>query len=69
MSSFGIQFKIQNQLIHKFKKAGATSEETAVSFEKAKLSDQEMYWLNYFAGSFLGRIKKTKNHLYYVVNQ
>ena len=63
---YGIQYKIQQKLIRKFKKAGATSIEKAVSFEDAKLDLQEQYWLSYFAGSFLGTIKKTKNHLYYV---
>jgi hypothetical protein len=62
----GIQFKIQSRLIRKFEKAGATSEEKAVTFEEAKLNIQEQYWLDYFAGSFLGSIKKTKDHRYYL---
>jgi hypothetical protein len=62
----GIQFKMKQRLIRKFEKAGATSIEKAVTFEDAKLDMQEQYWLAYFAGSFLGSIKKTKNHLYYV---
>ncbi|GAF94887.1 unnamed protein product, partial [marine sediment metagenome] len=57
----GIQFKMQNRLIRKFEKAGAISEETAVTFIEAKLDLPEQYWLNYFAGSFLGSIKKTKD--------
>ncbi|MCW4016463.1 MAG: hypothetical protein NWF06_08850 [Candidatus Bathyarchaeota archaeon] len=64
----GIQFKIQNKLIRKFEKAGATSKEKAVTFEEAKLDLQEQYWLDYFAGVFLGKIKKTENHRYYVGN-
>ena len=63
---YGIQYKIQQRLVRKFEKAGATSIENAVSFEEAKLDIQEQCWLDYFAGSFLGAIKKTKNHLYYV---
>ena len=63
---YGIQYKIQQRLVRKFEKAGATSIEKAVSFEEAKLDIQEQCWLDYFAGSFLGAIKKTKNHLYYV---
>jgi hypothetical protein len=62
----GIQYKIQQKLIRKLEKAGATSFEKAVSFEEANLNQQEQCWLNYFAGSFLGNIKKTKNHLYYI---
>jgi hypothetical protein len=66
LSMSGIQFKIQSRLIRKFEKAGATSEETAVTFEEANLDVQEQYWLDYFAGSFLGSIKKTKDHRYYI---
>ena len=44
----------------------ATSIEKAVTFEEAKLTVSEQYWLNYFAGVFLGKIKKTNNHLYYI---
>lgn len=62
----GIQYKIEEQIIHKFIKAGAISVEKAVTFEEAKLDDQEQFWLDYFAGVFLGKIKKTKNHRYYV---
>ena len=62
----GIQFKMQQRLIRKLEKAGATCIEKAVTFEEAKLDVQEQYWLNYFAGSFLGSIKKTKDHLYYI---
>jgi hypothetical protein len=65
----GIQFKIEEQIIHKFKKAGATSVEKAVTFEEANLNDQEQYWLDYFAGVFLGKIKKTKNQRYYIRKQ
>ena len=64
----GIQFKMQNKLIRKFEKAGATSKEKAVTFEEAKLDITEQYWLGYFAGVFLGKIKKTENHRYYVRN-
>ena len=62
----GIQSKMQNRLVRKFEKAGATSKEKAVTFKEAKLDLQEQYWLNYFAGVFLGKIKKTKNHRYYL---
>ena len=62
----GIQFKMQQQLIRKFMKAGATSKEKAVTIEEAKLDEQEQYWLHYFAGVFLGKIKRTEDHRYYV---
>ena len=62
----GIQFKMQNRLVRKFEKVGALSEETAVTFTEAKLDLQEQYWLHYFAGSFLGSIKKTRDHRYYL---
>lgn len=62
----GIQFKMHQRLIRKFTRAGATSEETAVTFEEADLDLQEQCWLDYFAGSFLGSIKKTKDHRYYI---
>jgi len=66
LSMSGIQFKMHQRLIHKFEKAGATSEEKAVTFDEAHLDLQEQYWLSYFAGIFLGTIKKTKDHRYYL---
>jgi len=62
----GIQFKMHQRIIHKFEKAGAISEEKAVTFDEANLDLQEQYWLGYFAGIFLGRIKKTRDHRYYI---
>jgi hypothetical protein len=60
LSAYGIQFVMKQRLVHKLEKAGAVSEEKAVTFEEAKLNEQEQYWLSYFAGVFLGRIKKQK---------
>jgi hypothetical protein len=57
---------MHQQLIRKFKKAGAISEETAVTIEDADLDFSEYCWLPYFAGIFLGEIKKTEDHRYYV---
>jgi hypothetical protein len=57
---------MHQRIIHKFKKAGATSEERAVTFEEADLDLPEQSWLPYFAGDFLGRIKKTEDHRYYI---
>ncbi|MGD9130362.1 MAG: hypothetical protein PVH73_02150 [Candidatus Bathyarchaeota archaeon] len=62
----GIQYKMHQKIIRKFRKAGAISWEKAVTFDEADLDLQEQYWLSYFAGTFLGRIKKTKDHLYYI---
>jgi len=66
LSMSGIQFKVRNKLKRKFEKVGALSEETAVTTLEAKLDYQECCWLDYFAGSFLGSIKKTKDHRYYL---
>ena len=63
---YGAQFGIHHRLVRKFEKVGATSEEKAVTFEEANLDLQEKYWLDYFAGSFLGKIKKTTDHRYYL---
>jgi len=57
---------MRQRLIHKFEKAGATSEEKAVTFIEADLDFQEQCWLDYFAGSFLGNIKKTRDRRYYL---
>ena len=57
---------MQHKIVRKLEKAGATSIEKAITFEDAKLNEQEGCWLEYFAGVFLGKIKKTKNHLYFI---
>ena len=54
------------KIIDKLKKVGATSMAKAVTVEEAELSFQEQNWLNYFAGAFLGAIKKTEDQRYYV---
>jgi len=54
------------RIISKIEKAGATSIEKAVTIEEAGLNMQEQQWLNYFAGAFLGKIKKTEDKRYYV---
>jgi hypothetical protein len=54
------------KIIDKLKNAGAISKDNAVNCTQAKLDPQEIYWLNYFAGVFLGKIKKTKNNHYYI---
>jgi len=66
LSKYGLEFEMEHRIVRKFKKAGATSFESAISEEGANLDSHEQFWLEYFAGIFLGKIKKTKNHLYYI---
>ena len=66
MSLSGLQFKMRYKIISKIEKAGATSKEKAVTVEEAGLDLQEKKWLDYFAGAFLGTIKKTKDQRYYI---
>ena len=66
MAMSGIQFKIHNEIIYKLERAGATSREKAVTIEESALDLQEQNWLHYFAGAFMGKIKKTKDQRYYL---
>ena len=66
MSLSGIQFRMRYRIVTKIGKAGATSIENAVTIEEAKLNLEEMQWLDYFAGAFLGEIKKTEDKRYYI---
>jgi hypothetical protein len=66
LSLSGFQFKMHYKILHKLRKAGATSEDRAVTIGEAELDLQEQMWLDYFAGVFLGRIKKTEDHRYYI---
>jgi len=54
------------RIVNKLEKAGATSIQKAVTIYEAELDLQEQQWLNYFAGVFLGEIKKTEDKRYYV---
>jgi hypothetical protein len=54
------------KILHKLRKAGATSKDSAVTIGEADLDYQEQMWLDYFAGAFLGRIKKTGDRRYYI---
>jgi len=54
------------RIISKIEKAGATSIDKAATIKEAELDLQEQQWLNYFAGAFLERIKKTKDQRYYI---
>jgi len=66
LSLSGFQFKMHYKILHKLRKAGAISKDSAVTSGEAELDRQEQMWLDYFAGAFLGRIKKTQDHRYYV---
>ena len=66
LSLSGLQFKMHYRIVSKIEKAGGTSMEKAVTIREAELDLQEQEWLNYFAGAFLGKIKKTQDKRYYV---
>ena len=66
MSLSGFQFKMHYKILHKLRKAGAVTKDSAVTIGEAELNREEQMWLDYFAGSFLGRIKKTQDHRYYI---
>jgi hypothetical protein len=66
LSLSGIQFKMHQRIINRLEKSGATSIKRAVTIKQAELDLQEQQWLDYFAGVFLGRIKKTDNKRYYI---
>lgn len=66
LSLSGLHFKMRYKIISKIEKAGATSQEKAVTVEEAGLDLQEQRWLHYFAGVFLSGIKKTADKRYYI---
>ena len=61
----GFQFKMEQRIIHKLKRVGATSIEKAVTIEEASMDITEESWVNYFAGEYLGKIRKNGNDRYY----
>ena len=65
MAMSGIQFKMEQRIVHKLKKVGATSIEKAVTIEEANMDITEESWVNYFAGDYLGKIRKNGNYRYY----
>ena len=65
----GIQYKMQQRIVHKLKKAGATSIEKAVTIEEASIDITEESWVYYFAGDYLGKIRKNGNDRYYTEGQ
>ncbi|PVX27419.1 MAG: hypothetical protein CW716_02400 [Candidatus Bathyarchaeum sp.] len=66
MSLSGFQFKMHYKIPSKLRKAGALSKDRAVTIGEAELDYQEQMWLDYFAGVFLGKIKKTEDQRYYI---
>jgi len=66
VSLSGFHFKMQYKILNKLKKAGAVSKDNAVTIVEAELDQQEQMWLDYFAGAFLGKIKKTEDQRYYI---
>ena len=66
LSLSGFQFKMQYKILNKLRKAGALSKDSAVTIGEAELDMQEQMWLDYFAGAFLGKIKKTEDQRYYI---
>jgi hypothetical protein len=58
---------MQERIIDKLLKRGATSREKAVTAQEAHLDVQEQNWLHYVAGGLASKVKKTRDKRYYVV--
>lgn len=54
------------RIIQKLREAGAVSRKTAATIEEADLDIQEQRWLEYFAGVFLGKVKKKEDKRYFI---
>ena len=54
------------RIVSKLEIVGATSEERAVTIEKAGFNPKEQQWLTYFVGGFDSRVKKTRDNRYYI---
>ena len=54
------------RIIHRLEKAGATSEEKAVTIEEAGFDLEEEQWLGYFAGGLFSAIMQTEDKRYYI---
>ena len=57
---------MHHNILHKLRKAGATSIESSVTIEEADFDYKEQMWFDYIAGAFLGKIKKTEDRRYYI---
>jgi hypothetical protein len=62
----GTVFAMQQRIIAKLQETGATSREKAATAQEAHLDMQEQNWLNYIAGGFASKVKKTRDKRYYV---
>ena len=63
----GVVFVMEERIIDKLLKRGATSRGKAVTAQEAHLDMQEQNWLRYVAGGLASRVKKTRDKRYYVV--
>ena len=66
LSFSGLENIMLHRIVSKIGRAGATSKAKAVTIEEAELDLQEQHWLSYFAGAFLGKVKKTEDKKYYI---
>jgi hypothetical protein len=62
----GTVYAMQQRIIAKLLATDATSTIKAVTAQEAHLDMQEQNWLNYIAGGFASRVKKTRDKRYYV---
>lgn len=62
----GTLFSMEERIKIKLIKAGATSQEKAVTAQDAHLDMQEGNWVHYIAGGLFANVKKTATNLYYV---
>jgi len=62
----GTLFSMEERITAKLVKAGATSQEKAVTAEEANFDGQESNWIHYIAGGLFANVKKTAANLYYV---
>jgi hypothetical protein len=65
-ASSGIIFAIQQRIIVKLLKTGATSIKKAITAQEAHLDMQEQNWLCYVAGGLNSKVQKTRDGRYYV---
>jgi hypothetical protein len=57
---------MQHRIVFKLEVAGATSEERAVTIEKADFTPEEQQWLAYVTRGFDSRVRKTRDKRYYL---
>ena len=63
----GTVFAMQQRIIAKLRERNAISIVKAVTAQEAHFDMQEQNWLNYVAGGFASKVKKTKDKRYYLV--